>query len=137
MKQDTFHLALKATARVALCAGLVGIAGCGSKKESPRMDVEAPLPKQVIPEKSKTKIPRTIQRPEKCIAHTREVFSREQPNPTEQTKVCCQEIAEYQDASRGLEQAWKLRNECCELLNWQGSLACTPWGPPVPQRMPS
>ena len=28
--------------------------------------------------------------------------------------------------------AWTTRDECCAAHNWQGGLACTPWGPPTP-----
>ncbi|MCB9745830.1 MAG: hypothetical protein H6741_06415 [Alphaproteobacteria bacterium] len=56
--------------------------------------------------------------------------------PDEGTAECCQEIAEYWDSVNlaGME-GWATRNECCELLQWQGSLACTPWGPPCPPAM--
>ena len=52
------------------------------------------------------------------------------------TEACCQEIAEGYDAQdlEGLEE-WATRMECCELLDWQGSMACTPWGPPRPPSM--
>lgn len=56
-------------------------------------------------------------------------------------KACCQTIAEKVD--RQIQGGWDEdagaytwpRTQCCSLLGWQGSLACTPWGPPTPPAM--
>ncbi|MCB9743771.1 MAG: hypothetical protein H6740_14320 [Alphaproteobacteria bacterium] len=60
-------------------------------------------------------------------------------SPNDATAECCQEIAEYWDSVNleGMDANWATRFECCELLQWQGSLACTPWGPPCPPAMSS
>ena len=52
--------------------------------------------------------------------------------------ACCQVVAEKVDRSWGNPDAglgsWP-RTQCCSLLGWQGSMACTPWGPPTPPAM--
>jgi hypothetical protein len=53
-------------------------------------------------------------------------------------KACCQTIADARDAHNASDasgaspEPWADRNECCSLLDWSGSMTCTPWGPPVP-----
>ena len=32
----------------------------------------------------------------------------------------------------GTIMEWEVRHECCSLLGWGGTMACTPWGPPAP-----
>ncbi|MCB9760029.1 MAG: hypothetical protein H6739_09370 [Alphaproteobacteria bacterium] len=74
-----------------------------------------------------------------CQQEVNAVFGQNgSQQPTPATAECCQTIAEYYDAQSlsGLEQ-WAERDDCCSLLNWQGSLACTPWGPPCPPAMPA
>ena len=50
--------------------------------------------------------------------------------------ACCQTVAADVDA-HGLTNLgdWAERSGCCTALNWQGSAACTPWGPPTPPEM--
>jgi len=52
-------------------------------------------------------------------------------------KACCQQLAEFHSGAAGDAVAFKSRGACCDALDWQGSIACTPWGPPMPPVMPS
>jgi hypothetical protein len=55
---------------------------------------------------------------------------------TGETEDCCQLIAEHYDELMETDTTalddWESRDDCCSLLDWQGSMACTPWGPPRP-----
>ena len=56
-------------------------------------------------------------------------------SPDSATEECCQLVAEYIDHNWDEYDQWQYRSECCNLLEWQGSMACTPWGPPTPPAM--
>ena len=49
--------------------------------------------------------------------------------------ACCSALMNHNDelwnAGRSNQEP-KYRGACCQALNWQGSMTCTPWGPPVP-----
>jgi len=51
-------------------------------------------------------------------------------------EACCQTLAEFHSMPAGDQSAFEARNTCCNALQWQGSIACTPWGPPMPPAMP-
>ena len=57
-------------------------------------------------------------------------------NVSAEVLACCQMIAADHD-SRGLANLgdWAERSGCCSAMDWQGSAACTPWGPPTPPTM--
>jgi hypothetical protein len=75
-----------------------------------------------------------------CRETTRAAFDDAQQlrpdHDAEAVKACCDMIAKSIDAHLGEEpdpiSAWTERNACCSQLEWQGSTACTPWGPPAP-----
>jgi hypothetical protein len=48
-----------------------------------------------------------------------------------EVKACCQKLAQHYDA---IHESWMgdQRSYCCSGLGWTGSMACAPWGPPVP-----
>jgi hypothetical protein len=62
---------------------------------------------------------------------------------SDEARACCRLLQSYYDqqATDGGMNAWgwgsdsKLRNPCCEALDWQTGGTCTPWGPPVPPAM--
>lgn len=111
MRSDIFHEALMATARVACCAALVGCVPTKSPHDTSLVDSDAD-----------TDSDSELDPVEECMG----VIDEE----------CCQTVAEHFDEQdlEGME-SWQDRDECCELLEWQGSLACTPWGPPCPPAM--
>ncbi|MFT7522076.1 MAG: hypothetical protein ACI9MC_004228 [Kiritimatiellia bacterium] len=128
MSPDIMAQALRATARIAGCAALVACAPSITDSLPPVDDQYADVDTSSDSEVSEL---------EACRDEVTETFSDDR-NITDQTEDCCQVIAEHYDSQDlvGLEE-WGERLECCELLNWSGSMACTPWGPPVPPSMPS
>ena len=72
-----------------------------------------------------------------CRASVADTFAVDTPMPDANTETCCQLIANYYDQHYDEMMEWEERNQCCDLLEWQGSMACTPWGPPVPPKMPN
>ena len=71
-----------------------------------------------------------------CNVAVAATFSESSPVPDADTESCCQLIANYYDQHYEDLMEWEERNQCCDLLEWQGSMACTPWGPPTPPQMP-
>ena len=148
MNPDVFQEALMATARVACCSAMVGLVACNAKKDGPEKGGVIPNVTQTprLPNKQSITVkgpngsePVALPKPIKCIEHVTAIFAAKEPQPTETSKACCQTIAEYSDQENYLKPGafqWDTRNQCCELLQWSGgSMACTPWGPPVPPAM--
>jgi hypothetical protein len=127
MRKKSVQKALFATARVACCAALVGIS-CSEKSE---VDVD---------DTSETSSTLDC---EDLIADTFGLGgSFDLSDVNQETKDCCQTMAEYYDQQANLTDGdgdviseWKHRDDCCAALDWQGSMACTPWGPPTPPIM--
>jgi len=125
MSPDIMNEALRATARIACCAALIG---CNPTISEPYVELS--------PADEYTDTDTAADPLEACRDAVAETFA-EDLTPTAETEDCCQLIAEEYDAREleGLE-LWNERNACCQLLGWNGSMACTPWGPPVPPTMP-
>jgi hypothetical protein len=54
-----------------------------------------------------------------------------------ETLACCSTLAQFADqqSESGTQPTWVAspqRGYCCRALGWTGSIACAPWGPPVP-----
>lgn len=127
MRADIFNEALMATARVACCAALVGCVGKTQPVDTSLADSGA---------NTDSPADTAVDTLDECAEHVTNVFAASEPTTTDTTEACCQMIAEDYD-SRDLEgmETWTERDDCCELLEWQGSMACTPWGPPCPPAM--
>jgi hypothetical protein len=128
MRSDIFMRALEATARVACCVSL--LASCQKTDEK----VNDPTNNVSTQPTSTASDPLTI---DECKEHTVAVYTSKTASPTDYTDECCQMVAkdwDKNDPTGGMSN-WVERGECCGLLNWQGSMACTPWGPPVPPSM--
>jgi len=139
MEHDVFMKALWATARVACASAIVGcqhsgnLGTCqpgptdtgGNTATSDSANNDSLATSETGLPGDSCAAPSNV---EECMDELRTNFRNNKA-----TKDCCQAVAEYYDAANleGLE-SWDTRNECCELLEWQGSLACTPWGPPRP-----
>ena len=78
-----------------------------------------------------------------CIPVITEAFADDSfPMPNEisqEVKDCCALTAAYYDALTAktndfnLIVEWENKDQCCSALEWSdGSMACTPWGPPTP-----
>ena len=151
MNEKTLNAALEATARIACCTALLGAFAC-KPKQAPPANVtpqpteaasEAPA-KTAAPAKADAPVsaaetpanpgPLTPRLPDnfaECKTDLDAVFARgSEVKATDKTKECCDQYAQFLDSQN--MTAGDYREDCCSLLNWQGSMACTPWGPPVP-----
>ena len=144
MSPDIFQKALLATARVACCAALFS---CTQHSEPAKTNTppvtEAKTPELTLkpaatiaasaPVSAPVSAPSTEPSLASCQAHVQSVFVAKTTPQSELTKECCQQVAQ----SVGFEgtSTWKERGDCCSLLGWNGSMACTPWGPPMPPAM--
>lgn len=122
MTPEIFRKALAATARVACCSVVLG---CAHRAPEAARPAESRAP---APGSSVGQAPRPAG--DDCQAHTRAVFTEKTLPVSARTKECCRHIA----AGVDLRQLgdWQERDSCCKLLDWQGPIACTPWGPPCP-----
>ncbi|MED5374200.1 MAG: hypothetical protein VX899_24495 [Myxococcota bacterium] len=144
MRKESFNKGVLAAARVACAIALVGSAtACRSTDKVPTDSMASVIDDtqgQDSGDTGATDTGPTDTGPTDALAECREqvaeVFAEAAPAPSQDDLDCCQDIAEYYDSVdlAGLEE-WQERNGCCEALDWQGSLACTPWGPPCPPKM--
>ena len=131
MRLEIFQKALLATARVACCASL--LAAC----QKPEDKVSEPLGAQNQPESQPDSSPAAPMSLGECKTHTVAVFTAKTEAQNAETKDCCQMIAADYDQNDAMvgQSKWPERYDCCSLLDWNGSVACTPWGPPCPPAM--
>ena len=145
MQRESFTKALRATAKIACAASLLNV-GCKSKTptevaspatstiEEPNIEENLELDPSSDPTEREFK---------ECQPVIRAEFANDTfPMPEEisqEVKDCCALTAAYYDALSfktgdfSLNTEWENRNECCSALEWSdGSMACTPWGPPTP-----
>jgi hypothetical protein len=128
MRPDIFQKALLATARVACCASLL------SACQKPEAKISEPIGAPNTPE-SQPDAPMSL---DECKAHTASVFTAKTLAQNDETAACCRQVAASID--QGVDPSltsttWAERYGCCDLLGWNGSAACTPWGPPCPPAM--
>jgi hypothetical protein len=147
--RDSFVEALRATARIACVATIVGAPGCRAEPpQTASNDPQAPPP--VSPPESEPTAPRVTVDPgalptdgskpsfealRACESKVATVFSTSNAEPTPETKLCCDALANEALDTGGSEAWMNLRPRCCELLEW-ATIGCTPWGPPTPPSMP-
>lgn len=89
---------------------------------------------------------------EECEALITEAFPdpNQWPNPetiAQEVKDCCQLAAEYYDELAlqadgsfdwNVFTQWEHQNQCCAAIEYSGgTMACTPWGPPMPPKLKS
>ena len=144
MSPDIFQKALLATARVACCAALLS---CTARTEAPpkTSDTASPpateaktpeltlKPLETAPVSAPVSAPSTEPSLASCQAHVQGVFVAKTTPQSDLTKECCQQVARSIPFDQ--TSSWAERDECCSLLGWNGSMACTPWGPPTPPAM--
>lgn len=132
MKPDIFQKALRATAQVACCALLLA---CPKPTPTPDEKTVTAVPADPDRESDSAPAAAAPMSLEQCKAHTNAVFTAKTEKEAPYTKECCQQIAQEQDKANKFGDGWPERSECCQLLDWRGSAACTPWGPPCPPAM--
>jgi hypothetical protein len=140
MNPKSFNAALKATARIACCAGLVGLVACQTEVDeaAPKTDTayadsqdedSYPEDEIVVPK-------------EPTFDECMEVIDAGYADPefdTSELLDCClltTETVGFEGLYNDPEYA-DLNENCCEEIANQGefSSACTPWGPPTPPSM--
>ena len=133
MNRQVFNKTLQATARIACCASLVSIAGCGDKPTDTGKDTgptDSGESEITIPEEPAF---------DTCMDAIDAGFSTPEFD-TSQLLDCCLLATEEvgYDALYNDPQYADLQENCCaEIANQnEFSPACTPWGPPTPPAMP-
>ena len=158
MQRESFTKALRATAKVACAASLLNVS-CKSKApvevatpttttiaepfpgSSSDVDVSSPQIEDNLGRDSENDP--TESEFKECQPVINATFANDAfPMPDEiskEVKDCCALTAAYYDALSfktgdfNLNTEWENRNQCCSALEWSdGSMACTPWGPPTP-----
>jgi len=134
MNPNVFHEALRATARIACCAGLVSIVACQTKTDDSSTTSDSATPSEpenaiVIPE-------------EPNFAECMEAIDAGYADPAFDTTAlldCCLLTTEevgYDGLYNDPEYANLQENCCAEIATAnEFSGACTPWGPPTPPAM--
>lgn len=146
MNRDSFNNALRATAKIACAASLLQV-GCRSKTstEVATPQINDPLEHTDISSDNRSPREDDSNRDDNfnsCQNLIKETFATEafptNDSISQEVKDCCTLTAQYYDALALDNQimdysAWEHRNECCSAVEWSdGSMACTPWGPPTP-----
>ena len=140
MNADIFQAALAATARVACCAVLVSCQKPTKTPENPSPQMEHATQQEEKPAIEKTpeepKIPEVSKEFAACDQTIKDFLktdpAAEQKAP-EEVSACC--TLQGNEVDERQHFRWENRMDCCELLEWQGPRACTPWGPPTPPHM--
>lgn len=156
MTRDVHRQALTAAARIACAAALVGCAK--NQAPEPSADADAPLDfarpdagALTLSNPERAACEQTIDEgldfgltmPEADAAQS----EWEAYYAAHQEKVaiakgdaelasCCNKIAAAFGDDLDAAMTWEHRGACCEIVDWRGSLACTPWGPPTPPSVP-
>lgn len=151
MQRESFTKALIATAKIACCASLLNVS---CKTKSP-VETPEPLPNanestNVVEKVEEVDQPRpreraSTERFEECAPVLADAFPEDafpdSNTVSQEIKDCCALTAEYYDNlamangffDHGVIDSWKERYNCCAVNDWNdGSMACTPWGPPTP-----
>ena len=157
MQRKSFTNALRATAKIACAASLLNVS-CKSKTpteaatpannnadsvdQEERLLDEFPDPTD-IPDPFPSDTDPTETQYAECKPIITEAFADDSfPMPSElsqEVKDCYALTAAYYDALTAktndfnLVMEWENKDQCCSALEWSdGSMACTPWGPPTP-----
>ena len=139
MNAEIFQAALAATARVACCAVLVSCQKPSKTPENPSPHMEHAAQQEEKPAEQKTPEPKLPEASQEFTACTQTItdFLKIEPvadqHPSKEVQACCDLQGNEVDERQLLR--WDHRMECCEILEWQGPRACTPWGPPTPPQM--
>ena len=151
MQRESFTKALRATAKIACAASLLNV-GCKNKApaavaaptNTQTSPIEQPLQESPdSPFENDSNMDPTESEFKECQPVISATFANDAfPMPediSQEVKDCCALTAAYYDALSfktgdfALNTEWENRNECCSALEWSdGSMACTPWGPPTP-----
>lgn len=138
MNPKIFNEALRATARVACCASLVGLVACQTKAEDSATDASVSEPEAQVAEPEDQIVVPEDPNFEECMTAIDAGFADESFD-TSTLLDCCMLTTEevgYEELYNNPDYA-SLQENCCDEIMQQGefSSACTPWGPPTPPCM--
>ena len=148
MNPSTFEKALRATARIACCAGIVGLTACETKLASNGPDADTSSADTAFAD-ADTAVADTAQPDNEIVvpdepnfAECMDAIDAGYADPEFDTSVlldCCLLATEQVgfDALYNDPEYADLNENCCSEIANQGefSAACTPWGPPTPPSM--
>ena len=142
MDAQTFQAALQATARIACCAVFISC-----QKQTTPTPEPPPMQEHAQQEQENKNLqpPPSIEPATDysaaylaCTTKIKEADQKSIESNTPPSQVnpeildCCNlQIDELAKLDKNPFE-WENRNFCCDALEWQGSMACTPWGPPTP-----
>jgi hypothetical protein len=144
MKRKTHLAALRMTARVAFGVALAGCSASVAQGTEPNVSPPMPsddrdsaadvTPDAPIDEGAEAGTSDDVTR---CLAIVNAAFpgdrGTEGDTASDEVRACCERVAAWASMPEGdwNGERWP-RTSCCSLLQWRGSVACTPWGPPMP-----
>ena len=146
MNPKSFNQALRATARIACCAGIVGLTACDTKLADNSPDPDTALADTdtgLADTDTDTQPDNEIVVPEEPnFEECMDAIDAGYADPEFDTSVlldCCLLATDQVgfDALYNDPEYADLNENCCEEIANQGewSTACTPWGPPMPPSM--
>ena len=138
MKEEIFMNALAATARIACCAGLVGMIACGEKAtDSAEGTDTAEVTDTADTTATQPLAPEEVNF-ESCTEAINDAFVDAEVDHSPLLECCLLTTEELGYDELYSEENTHIQENCCELIAEQGefSAACTPWGPPTPPAMP-
>jgi hypothetical protein len=158
MKQDTFQKALIATAKITCCASLFGLA---CNKKVPVVADPLSNASENIVETMDSSANKIIEVTIASVDHVESSYNQEckdlltetfqessswpETMPQEVKDCCNNGIEHYISLEKETDRIsdtntlfqWEYKDQCCDALDWNPrtqTIACTPWGPPMPPK---
>ena len=152
MLESTKISALESAARIAGLATIAGGLACQPKQTPPEVPAPAvsPTPAETAPEvpaatdnveqnegfKAPENFPENFDSCKTVLTSaTKDLNNFSFEKIPENIQTCCAEYTNFLAANR--KMSGEFHGFCCDVQNWQGSAACTPWGPPTPPAFPA
>ena len=137
MDAHIFQSALQATARIACCAMLISCQKQNTPEQPPMKEHAQQEQDQVQPASTEPKSNHSAEYlacTEKIQAADKKSMENNTPPSEAGAEVldCCNLQIDENAKLDNNPFEWENYNFCCEAMSWQGSSACTPWGPPTP-----
>ena len=153
MTNETFLSALKATAKIACCASIFTSVSCQTQQKKipqpPGIDEPTPEATETKNSPPPVRLPPRMEQisPQseaflQCNETITSYFAKQDPKSiSPANEEIPKDVVECCDLQANIvpdmRAEWSNRNECCNIFNWMGPAACTPWGPPTPPKFHS
>ena len=154
MLESTKLSALESAARIAGLATIAGGLACQPKQAAPVAPVTPSPAAEPAPEESNTAVPEIPALSEESVdlkppaafpdnfdscktaltSASKDPASFNFEKIPENVDSCCAEYVKFLSDNRRM--SGEFHGFCCNVLDWQGGAACTPWGPPTPPAFP-